>query len=113
MKHSGQRNSRIAEELILLSYKYGAKNINLNIKNKEHTTIITLEAEEINIDKSNFKTIIDLLNIPRCSEMEEYYWNLTGESDIDCELSLIGSMTDYVNITLENNILKIKLYRNK
>ena len=45
--------------------------------------------------------------------MEEYYWNLTGESDVDCELSLIGVMTDYVKVNLKNNILKIELYRNK
>ena len=113
MKHSRKRNNRIAEELILLAYRYGAKDINLNIKNRESTTIIIMEASEINIEKSKLELINKLLNVPRCSEMEEYYWNLTGESDVDCELSLIGVMTDYVKVNLKNNILKIELYRNK
>lgn len=113
MKHVRQRNTRIAEELILLAYRYGAKDINLKIKNKESTTIIIIEASEINIEKSKLELINELLNVPRCSEMEEYYWNLTGESDMDCELSLIGVMTDYVKTKLEDNILRIELYRNK
>ena len=53
MKHARQRNTRIAEELILLAYRYGAKDINLNIKNRESTTIIIMEASEINIEKSS------------------------------------------------------------
>lgn len=113
MKHIRQRNARIAEELILFAYKYGAEDINLNIKNKPKETIITIEAKNVNLDKETIESITNLLNIPRYVEMEEYYWNLTGESDMDCELSLIGLMSDKVIINITSDILKIKLIRKK
>lgn len=113
MKHIRQRNARIAEELILFAYKYGAENINLNIKNNAHETIIAIEATNVNLDKETIETITNLLNVPRCIEMEEYYWNLTGESDMDSELSLIGVMSDEVLINITSNILKIEIVRKK
>lgn len=113
MKHIRQRNARMAEELILFAYKYGAEDINLNIKNTPEETIITIEATNVNLDKETIESITNLLNVPRCIEMEEYYWNLTGESDMDCELSLIGVMSDKVIINIASNILKIELIRKK
>lgn len=113
MKHTRQRNMRIAEELILLSYKFGAEDINLNIKHMNNQTIIQIEANYVEINEETIESIKNLLSIQRSSEMEEYYWNLTGESDIDCELTLIGLMTDSAEIELvDGNILKIKVYRN-
>lgn len=113
MKHIRQRNARIAEELILFAYKYGAENINLNINNKDEETLISIEATNVNLTSEILETINNLLNVPRCNEIEEYYWNLTGESDIDCELSIIGAMCDKFKITLNNNNLEIKLTRKK
>lgn len=112
MKHIRQRNTRIAEELILLSYRYGAKDISLNINNENNQTIITINATNVNINIETLNSIKELLNVDRCSEMEEYYWNLTGESDTDCELALIGVMTDKCNIDYIDNVLKIELFRN-
>lgn len=113
MKHIRQRNARIAEELILFAYRYGAKNINLNINNEDSEILITLEATNVNLPFEILETINNLLSVPRCNEVEEYYWNLTGESDIDCELSVIGAMCDKFKITLNDNKLKIKLTRKK
>lgn len=113
MKHIRQRNARIAEELILFAYRYGAEDINLSIKNKTTETIIYIKATNVNINNDTLNTINDLLNVERCSQMEEYYWNLTGESDIDCELSLIGVMCDKANINYTSNTLQIELIRKK
>ena len=113
MKHMIQRNARIAEELILLAYKHRAQDIKLDIKNKENETLISIEATNINLDNENLNTIKELLNTPRCKEMEEYYWNLTGESDTDCELSLIGVMIDEIELNFENKKLKINVKRKK
>jgi hypothetical protein len=45
--------------------------------------------------------------------MEEFYWELTGESDHDSELSIVGMMIDKVEFIHENESLKIILYRYK
>lgn len=113
MKHIRQRNARIAEELILFAYKYGAEDIDLSIKNRDTETIISIKATNVNLTDTTLNTIKDLLNVERCSQMEEYYWNLTGESDTDSELALIGVMCDHANIKYSSNILKIELIRKK
>lgn len=115
MKHLRQRNARIAEELILFCYRYKANDINLSIKNKETHTKIIIEARGIKINTETITTMEKLLNVPRSAGMEEYYWNLTGESDIDCELSIIGTMCDSAEIKYEDKeeTLKIELTRNE
>lgn len=113
MRHIRQRNARIAEELILFVYKHGAKDINLSIKDKENETIISIKAIDININKETLEIISKLLNVPRCIEMEEYYWNLTGESEMDTELSLVGVMSDEVKINSYSKTLIIEITRKK
>ncbi len=115
MKHLRQRNARIAEELILFCYRHKANNINLNINHEKNHTKIIIEARGAKIDNETILVMEKLLNVPRSTEMEEYYWNLTGESDIDCELSIIGTMCDSAKIRYqnENETLKIELIRNE
>ena len=112
MKHTRQRHARMAEELILFAYKYGAEQIKLDINNINNETIIRIEAD-VTLKEETLNNISTLLNVPRCIEMEEYYWNLTGESDMDSELSLIGVMCDKVDIYVKPNYLKIELIRKK
>ncbi len=113
MKHVRQRNARIAEELILFVYKYGAKDINLNIKDNNNETTISITATNIEITHETLETITRLLNIPRCTEMEEYYWNLAGETETDTEISLVGVMSDKVKIDSSSKTLKIEVTRKK
>lgn len=115
MKQLRQKSARIAEELILFCYKFYADKINLNIENNKKSTKIIIEAHGLKLSDETIFNIKKLLNIPRTLEMEEYYWNLTGQSDIDSELSIIGAMTDSaeVNYIKESEILRIELIRNE
>ena len=113
MKHTKQRNARIAQELILFADRHGADEINLNIKHNDDESIIIIEANSISLSEDTINTITTLLNVPRCAEMEEYYWNLTGETDSDSELSLIGVMSDKVELDIKPNYLKIEIIRKK
>lgn len=113
MKHMCQRNARIAEEMILLAFRYGSKDISLNLKTEENITTINVLASKIILSEETILSITKLLEAPRCKEMEEYFWNLTGECDTDFELSLIGVMTNSVkiNYNIENQTLEIILIR--
>lgn len=111
MKNKKQRIAKMAEELILFVYKYGAENLDLKITTEKSKTIIKIRATNIDLDDEVIESIKTLLNMPRSMEMEEYYWTLTGESYTDSELSLIGAMSDDCKITFKNKILEIKLTR--
>ena len=45
--------------------------------------------------------------------MEEYYWELAGESDVDTELTLVGMMTDNAEINISEDMIEVVLYRYK
>ncbi|MGH4050205.1 MAG: hypothetical protein ACREVX_02445 [Clostridium sp.] len=112
MKHINQRNIKIVTELMCYCYKHGSDNVHIDIKKNKEKTIIFIRAKISFISKEKLELLEKLLNAPRCHEMEEYYWNLTGDNDTDTELTLIGMMIDEAHITyIDGEYLEILLTR--
>ncbi len=112
MKHLKQRNIKIVDELMSFCYKQGANKIHIDVITQASETTFMLSAEIPNLAEETLITFQKLLNTPRYHEMEEYYWNLTGDNDTDSELSLIGVMTDESEVKYtDDKILMVKLKR--
>ena len=111
MKHEHQRNIRIIDELITFCYKCGADNIMMNIAKDDTQYTLNVEAKVTDLSSETLTLVEKFLSAPRCHEMEEYYWELTGEDDTDCELGLVGMMIDDAEIFYEDSILRITLIR--
>ena len=43
--------------------------------------------------------------------MEQNYWNLSGEEEIDGELSLAGMMVDTAEVAYDGNLLIVRVVR--
>ncbi len=114
MKHINQRNIKIVTELMGYCYNHGSDNVHIDIS-KEHNSkkiIIFIRAQIPTLCKEDLETLEKLLHAPRCHEMEEYYWNLTGDNDIDSELTLVGMMIDEAHINfVDDEYLEILLTR--
>ena len=92
----------------------GATEITASVREEENQFIIILRSNFTEFSEKEVKRLVRRLNIERQVEMEEYYWELTGESDIDTELTLVGMMTDKGEVRfLDNNTIEITLYRYK
>lgn len=113
MKHEIRKVSKIIDELTTYFLLLGIKEIKTSIKNKEDHFKIRFKLYDFNFKHPKIELLKELLNYPRENEMEEYYWELAGESDVDSELCLIGIMTDTVEIVEDKNELKITLIRYK
>lgn len=114
MKHIKKRISRIVDELITYCYAKGAKEINIQIIDESELVKIQIKSRTKHLNKVTVEQLNKLLNYPKHEEIEEYYWELTGESDVDNELALIGMMTDRAVINYsEDTGLEITLYRFK
>lgn len=111
MKHVNLRNIKLVDELMSFCYKYGAKKIDINIETADNEVIIYLKTYTKKISSETLELANTLLSAPRCHEMEEYYWNLSGDDDTDTELTLVGMMTDEAEIDYNNDLLEIKLKR--
>ncbi|WP_102399580.1 hypothetical protein [Haloimpatiens massiliensis] len=111
MKHNNQRNIKIVSELMNFCYNNGGKDMSIDVKTKEDRTLIYIKSKIENLSETTLEISKKLLNAPRCHEIEEYYWNLTGDDDTDSELTLVGMMTDETSITYNDSILEIKVVR--
>jgi hypothetical protein len=93
-------------------YKHGSDNVHIDIKKVKEKIIIFIRAQTSTITKKNLEHLEESLNAPRCHEMEEYYWNLTGDDDQYTEATLVGMMIDEANINyIDGEYLEILLTR--
>jgi len=113
MKHTKKRISKIVDELVTYFYSMGATDISINLNEKKDYFKISLKSNYTTKDKNKIEKLIKYLKCDKQEEMEEYYWELTGESDVDNELMLVGMMTDEAEINIDEDTIEVVLYRYK
>ena len=113
MKHIKKRVCKIIDELITYFFVIGATNIDINLQEKEDHYKILLRGNYTTKDKSKIEKLVKYLKCDKQEEMEEYYWELAGESDVDTELTLVGMMTDNAEINISEDMIEVVLYRYK
>ena len=113
MKYQFEKKLKIINELMTYLYKLGSKDINVRLEKGNSSTLFLIWGEIDSISSDELDNLSTMLNTDRQHEIEEYYWNLGGESESDGELSLVGMMIDKVEITYSNNILTFKIYRDE
>ena len=112
MKFQFEKNLKIINELMTYLHKLGAKDISVNFIKNDSTTNIHIWGEIINIEQDELDNLNNTLNTDRQHEIEEYYWNLDSEGEEDGELTLLGMMIDYAEVSYSNKILSFKICRN-
>lgn len=111
MNFKTEKDLKIINELMAYCYHFNTDDINVTIKTIDTTTFIVLKATILDFPQTAFDKLISSLNTPRQREVEQYYWQIGGECEFDSELTLVGMMTDKVNVSYENNLLNIELQR--
>lgn len=113
MKHEIKKISKILDELVTFCFKHGTNKMDISVENSKDFFKVELHTDNIDCDNKRVKLLKNLLNSPRQTEIEEYYWELAGENDHDTELSLVGIMVDEAEVVFEGTALTITLYRYK
>jgi len=113
MKHLRQRNIKILSELTSYLVRIGCSDLHINFNTKGDITYISFTSVNPDISEKTLKDLTTQLNMPRRQDIEEYYWALNGDDGFTSELSLVGMMTDSVDVNYTDNVLKINLTRLK
>ncbi|TCT12140.1 hypothetical protein EDC18_11439 [Natranaerovirga pectinivora] len=113
MKHSNKRVCKIIDELTTFLLMIGATDIDVNVKNRKEDYMITIKSDYRKGEDKKIERLIKGVTSPKQEEIEEYYWELTGESDVEAELNLIGIMIDKAEVNVTADLIEIELYRNK
>ncbi|KXZ39456.1 hypothetical protein SAMN05661008_00358 [Alkalithermobacter thermoalcaliphilus JW-YL-7 = DSM 7308] len=113
MKHFKKRITKIVDELVIYMFYLGGTDISVNIKEEDDFFKISLKSNYSFSKKNKIEKLNTALKCSKQEEIEEYYWELAGDCDIDNELALIGMMTNEVEIDYDDHYIELTLYRYK
>lgn len=111
MKLRYEKSMRVLTDIMGYCHLIGCQDFNVDFVMRDRETEITVRAKMDNIPDEVVEKLDRILNIPRQREVEQYYWNIGGEEEIDDELPLAGMMIDKAVITRENGTLVINALR--
>ncbi|MCL2200690.1 MAG: hypothetical protein FWB75_01900 [Oscillospiraceae bacterium] len=111
MKIKFQKTMNIVSELLSYCQLHGAKEYHLDIKEEDGAVTLLMRACPELITDSEFEFLKTALSAPRQRDVEQQYWELVGESDVDSELTLIGMLCDEAKVEYADSVLTIWLKR--
>ena len=112
MKLEFEKKVHMVSELISYCHLKGAAQYHLDMDNCDKTTTtIIISASPVKLSADELDLLQTYLCAPRRSDMEQEYWNLTGESEDSTELRLVGMMCDKATIEYSGQDLKLILER--
>jgi uncharacterized tellurite resistance protein B-like protein len=112
MKHTKKKISKMVQEITTYLLLIGATDITVNIQDRDKDFRIFIESD-FKENEEIVEQFVEKLKSPKQVEIEEYYWELTGDCDVDSELHLVGMMMDKAYVEVKEGRIEIELYRNK
>lgn len=113
MKHSKKRILNITNEISMNLFAVGANNISIQIQERDADYSIHIESD-FSIEKlDKVKHLIEALQTKPHAEIEEFYWELAGDSDVGNELYLICMMLDHIEVKLVDNSIILDMLKSK
>ena len=111
MKLEYEKNIRIMNDLMGYCHFLGAYHMQVEFSLENDQSTITLKADVPNITEKQAKEMEELLNIPRQREVEQNYWNISGEEEISAEMNLAAMMIDNAKVQLKGQRICIWVQR--
>ncbi len=97
--HEIKKDTKIVDEILLYLLKNDHDEVSINIKREHDEVFITFKCTKLSDEI--IKSLDKYINKERELEMEEYGWELMGESDGQSDLSMVGLLID--NLTIDNS----------
>lgn len=101
MRHETKKICRIVDELTTLFLKEDTNEVDFKIKKDTDKAVISIVDYGTHFSEEDVRYFREMLGVQRQCEIEEYYWQLAGETDDEEELTLVGAMIDEVKIERE------------
>jgi hypothetical protein len=111
MKLGFEKYMLMACELVTYCHLQGAGEYHLDMKEKANVTTFKVTAAPVAIGPEELEQLIKKLNAPRQRDVEQEFWDVMGESETQCELTLIGMLCDEASVTLNGDEITIRLVR--
>jgi hypothetical protein len=113
MKHNKKRILNITNELSMNLFAVGATNISIQIQERETDFSIHIQSDYSIEKQDKVRQLVEALQSKPNAEVEEFYWELAGDSDVGNELCLICMMLDQIEVELVDNTIILDLLKSK
>lgn len=111
MKMRYEKNIRILMDILGHFFYLGGCHFTTDIKMTPHSTELTVTGKIKDLSPAKLDHLRHVLSIPRQKDMEQNYWNLSGEEEIDGELSLAAMMVDTAEVSYDGSLLVVRVER--
>ena len=113
MTHEEKKIGKIVEELTMYFFSVGADDIDSRIERHGQQVVISFESNYNPEYKEDLQSLPEYLNEPKNEGLEDIYWELagSGEPGESNQLLLIGIMVDKADVCIEEDKVRLKLYK--
>ena len=113
MMHNEKKLANIVEELTMFFFAIGATDVRSSIQMKDGRGRIDFDADYKAEYEEKLSSLEKYLNEPKNEGLEDFYWELAGSGDPGetSQLLLVGMMIDKAEIKIDENRVKIILYK--
>ena len=111
MKHEAKKIAKIVDEMLTyFLYNYNARS-EILVDPAPGEYRITVTCTGVDMSDEAFAALSQRLVVARQPELEDYYWQLTGETDESSEMSLVGMMCDSIDVTRDGSTITLRMVR--
>lgn len=102
---------RIVNDLVGFCYAEGGEEFQIFIKHDKSVSSLTISSPIANLSPQIVEELAHELDLPRQHEIEQNYWELSGEAELSGELTLVGMMIDEAKVGYRDGVLYIHAIR--
>ena len=106
-----EKNLRIINELVIFCHMVGAQESDIHFAHTDGSSVIEVTSPVEDLDEHTIAELWESLNLPRQREIEQDYWELSGDSETVGELPLVGMMLDEATVEYRQGVLLIRALR--
>lgn len=111
MKHEVKKIAKIVDEILTYFLIQFNASATLNLQRDAAGFQLSFTFTPVALKAEAFAALEKRLTGKRQPELEDYYWQLAGESEDHSELRLVAMMCDACEINLNDDTLTLKLTR--
>lgn len=112
MKHEIKKLSKMIDEVATYFMRnYECFDIDISIRQSDGDFTLRFLMNNIDISQKEVDDLRNRLTLERRPEVEDYYWQLTGQTEDSSQLRLIAMMCDEAEVSYTNRSLLLRLRR--
>jgi len=114
MKNEVKKVSKLIDEITTyFMYVFDCPRFDVHVERTDTAYLVDLTFYEVSIEDAVLDDLRSKLVVRRHPELEEYYWQLTGETQDSNELVLVSMMSDAIGLEYENGVARLRLRRDR